>query len=148
MLVFDASALLDSAHPDHPQWMVAVHDAWRRMDCHAPALIASEVGQVVHNKRAMQFGPTPELRSSAAELLLAQVGLVPSDPAMRALAGELCVLGLSFYDAEYVALAQRLDAILVTHDQAMAKVARVALGKARVVDLDGLRQLVKARPAA
>lgn len=146
MFVIDASALLDAALRDRPEWAVAVDDA-RRRGLHGPSILASEVAHVVHKKRPQEFGATVALRSAALELLLAQPVLAVSDAAHREAAAMIASTGLSFYDAEYAAVADRFGFALVTHDEDMARVARQVLGKPRVLDLDGLRQQVK-RPAA
>lgn len=138
--VIDASALLDAAHPDRAEWGVGLDAARRREGLVAPAILLSEVCNVVHCKRPLEFGPTVEARIIAAELLLAQAETVPSDDVHRAASAQVAKAGLTFYDAEYVALAAQLDCVLVTHDRAMAQVAVKLLGRARVVDLDGLRR--------
>lgn len=147
MFVIDASALLDAALVDRPEWAVAVDDA-RRAGLHAPSILASEVANVIHCKRPDEFGPTPDARCAAVELLLAQASLAASDGPHRAAAAAIAAAGLSFYDAEYVALASRLDCALVTHDHDMARAGQRFLGPGRVLDLDRLRQRLKRRPAA
>ena len=140
-IVVDASSLLAAAEPEHGEWAVALHDAHRRTALLAPALIASEAGHVVHDKRAREFGPSPERRAEALELLLGQLELVASDPAHRkeaALAGAR--QKVSFYDSEYLSLARATGGFLLTQDKALLKAAKAEFGPDGAFDLDGLRR--------
>ena len=144
----DASALLASATADRPEWAVALADLNRRGPLRAPARLASEAGNVIHRKRPAGLGADRAERGLILERLLAPVDLVPTEAGLRRHAGELAEAhGLSFYDAEYLALAKRDEAALVTQDGKLAKVAAKVLGARRVLDLDNLRRHLSASAA-
>lgn len=138
MFVIDASALILCTNADRPEWAVAVHLA-KRQGLHAPAILSSEVSHVVHRKRPQEFGPTVLDRTAFVELLLEETVIAGPDAAQRATAAQVSEAGLSFYDAEYVALAAQSSFTLVTHDAKMQRVAVQVLGPDCVLDLDGLR---------
>ena len=142
-VVVDASALLILLiDPGHPGEQVAA--ALQESDLHAPDLLPYEVSNVLRRHRiAGRLSPT--------EAALAH-------QAMRRLPIELWpheIIGdrtwdltgsLTAYDAAYVALAERLDALLVTADARLVR----ACGYERVLLAGGSDQLSRneARPAA
>lgn len=119
--VLDASVLakLAIAEPGAPSFLDWVKaNAGEEMV--APALAFSEVGRAV--QKANPRGPAKDL-AALQERALRSISLRPPSEgaAVWAVAD-----GLSFYDAEYVRLAQRLGAVLVTADHKMAERARKA----------------------
>lgn len=87
---------------------------------HAPALLYSEVGRVIQRNEARA---TPKDLASLHERALRSVHL-QSPVASEGISVWAVTSGLSFYDAEYVRLAQRLGGVLVTADKRMAEQAR------------------------
>lgn len=137
-VVVDTSALLDAVDQDHPAWGEALFRLGESGTFLAPAILASEAGNVVHRKRPGDFGVSTERRAELLETLLSLVDLVPSDPHARRRAAVLVQRHrLSFYDAEFLELAARHPvAILVTHDARLLAAARDALGPERAFRLD------------
>ena len=130
-LVLDASALLDGVDASRPEWAETMRDLQARYACRAPALLAWELGNVVHRKHPDVFGPK---RVELVEVLLDGVDLVPSDAASRARCAELVAsTGLTFYDAAYLDLA-REGAALVSQDRRLVSVARERGGAAYTLD--------------
>lgn len=141
-VVLDASALLDGADARHPERGETVRDLQARFRCLAPALLAWEVGNVVHRKHPDAFGTTPAARAAFVETLLEGVDLVPSDGAARARCGALVAeLGLTFYDAAYLELAMARGGVLVTQDRRLLQWARER--GARAFDLEGAARAMK-----
>ncbi|MGQ0536132.1 MAG: type II toxin-antitoxin system VapC family toxin [Methanobacteriota archaeon] len=141
-VVVDASAVLDAASPgdDFGRYTLLQE----RFASTAPALLAWELGSVVHGRKAALFGASPEERSAALELLLAGIDLVPTDEAGRARTGALAARhSLRFYDASYLELAGRDDStVFVTEDKRLLAAAARALGGDRATGLSGVPALV------
>ena len=133
LVVLDASALLDGADAARPEWGVAVRDLQARHPCAAPALLAWELGNVVHRKHAKAFAPRGV---DLVEVLLEEVDLVPSDAASRRRCGDLvAATGLTFYDASYLDLALATPgAVLVSQDRRLVAAARERGGRAYLLD--------------
>ena len=145
LVVVDASAILDAARPG-PSF-----DAYSKLQgefvLQAPALVAWEIGNVVHGRRASDHGRSPAERASALELMIAGLDLVPSDARGRRRAGEIAARrGLTFYDASYLEVAERdTTACLVTQDRALLAASKQALGDERASDLAGIPKLLARR---
>lgn len=133
LVVLDASALLDGVDRDHPEWAEAVRDLQARHPCRAPALLAWELGNVVHRKHPQTFGPD---RAGLVEVLLDGVDLVPSDAPARRRCGDLvAATGLTFYDASYLDLAlAEPGGVLVSQDRRLVQAARDKGGRAYTLD--------------
>lgn len=141
--VLDASALLVAGLPGGEQHGVTLDRMARTGTVSGPAILASDCGNVIHRKRPRDFGVTSVSRTTALELLLARVEVVPSTPAHRELAGQVAENeGLCFYDAEYVAAAALSDAVLVTQDRPLRAAAARVLGDSRALDWDAARRRV------
>lgn len=139
-MILDASALLDAVDSGRPERAAALRDVQARHPCRAPALLAWELGNVIHRKHPDAFGP-PERREALLELLLEGVDIVPSDAGGRARGAALvAATGLTFYDAAYLALA--IDAprpVLVSQDRRL-----VAAARERGADAMGLEEAGRA----
>ncbi|MEA3199788.1 MAG: hypothetical protein QOE90_1216 [Thermoplasmata archaeon] len=135
VLVLDASVVLDGAAPG-PRFdaLSALHE---RFACRAPALLAWEIGHVVHGRRAALFAATPQKRAALVEAMLEGIELVPTDAAARAATARLAARhGLTFYDASYLELAAREpEGTLATHDAALRRAAQRELA-GRALGLD------------
>lgn len=146
--VWDTSAILEAGLPNQPDVGLLLHRCRQADGVLAPALLASELGQMVHRKYAQAFGPSAWARAAAHELLLQQVDVVASDEAHRQLAGALADKhGLSFYDAEFIALALARRAFLISQDNDLLDAARIELGAPNAMDLEGLRRRMAAEAA-
>jgi predicted nucleic acid-binding protein len=112
----------------------------------APALMAWEVGNVVHIKLAKRFGRSAEARSNLVDAMLDDIQFArTTPPSWRATAriAERC--GLSFYDAAYVEVAARDDvSFVVTEDLRLARAAERLLGKGRAYTTQGVAQALDA----
>lgn len=133
VVVLDASALLDGVDARRPEWGEAVRDLQARHPCLAPALLAWELGNVIHRKHPDVFGPA---RAQLLEVLLEGVGLVEPDAASRRRCGELVAAsGLTFYDAAYLDLAaSEAGGVLVSQDRRLVAAARERGGAAYTLD--------------
>ena len=122
-LILDASALLDGVDASRPEWGETVRDLLARHPCAAPALLAWELGNVVHRKHPEVFGPR---RAETLETLLECVDLVPSGAEARRRCGDLvAATGLTFYDAAYLDLARSAsEGGLVSQDRRLLAAAR------------------------
>lgn len=147
--VVDASALVLLAQTEEsdPRAARAADVLPRLGESHglgAPALIAWEIGNVIHRKRAGQWS-TADQRARVARAVLSGVVHVAPGPERVDRAGRLAhAHGLSFYDAAYLELAHSDDAcILLTEDRALHESARRALGDARAHDLASVEQLLQ-----
>jgi predicted nucleic acid-binding protein len=122
VIVVDASAILDvvlrtrSAHRVFPY--LREHEG----SLHAPHLLDAEVGQVL--RRILLRGDIRPRRVAQAIRFVERIGVVryPHHPFL-ARAVELR-RNLTVYDALYVALAEALDAPLLTRDGGMGRSAR------------------------
>lgn len=137
-IVIDTSALIDATDAAHPGWAFALTRLHATHPVRAPVLLASEAGNVVHRKHPEIFGPSPVERAAFLEAILDGIDLSPQDPEARARCGAIsAALRISFYDAEFVELAQREEgALLVTHDGPLLEAARRELGPHRALTLD------------
>lgn len=140
--VVDTSALIDSADDDHPDWGASIFRLLADHEVRAPALLASEAGNVVHHKHPDVFGTDPEERAAFLEDLLEGVTLVPSTPGARhRLAHLVASTGLTYYDAEFLELAERADdTLLVSHDRTLREAGRELLGEDRALDLGAVHR--------
>jgi predicted nucleic acid-binding protein len=128
LIVIDASALLELLLLTPAGLEVADRVFAERRTLHAPELIDVEVAQVV--RRYVRLGDLSELRAQAlfedlADLRLRRYRHLPCWAGRGS-----CADNLTVYDAVYVALAEGLDAVLLTRDRALAEAphrARVEL---------------------
>lgn len=123
MIVFDASAAVDLLLDTTPfSTQVAVHLLQHVGEVHAPHLLDAEIGQVL--RRHVLRGELHPRRAEQAVGFLADLHIVRY--------GHLTLLpralqlrrNLTVYDALYVALAEILEAPLLTRDAGMASSAR------------------------
>ncbi|MBI4394007.1 MAG: type II toxin-antitoxin system VapC family toxin [Euryarchaeota archaeon] len=137
-VVVDSSALIDSVDSEKPGLDEAFALIAAEHELLAPVLLASECGNVVHRKRAARFGRDAMERAGALELLLGQVTLVLLDAEDRRRAGSLVEeAGVTYYDAEFLALADARGAALLSQDSRLRDAARKILGPERVLDVRG-----------
>ncbi len=140
-VVVDASVLVRAYDRSDPGWSVALTalaGAMARWPVKAPLLALWEIGQVVHRKAADSFGPDPATRNGHLARMLADVDLdTPIDAVETgSRTGALVeTLGLTFYDAAYVELAQREAGacILLTDDGVLGTRAGRVLGPGRAL---------------
>ncbi len=119
MIVLDASAMLELLLDTEPGARVADRVLARRESLHAPHLIDLEVAHVVH-----RFERLGEITSrKASEALQDLVHLTLQRHGHAVLLGRVRELrhSCSTYDAAYVALAEALDAPLLTRDARLAR---------------------------
>lgn len=118
MPVVDASVLVAYLTGGEPAEQARVRLLREPLDLWAPHLVDAEVGHAI--RRAVSLG---ELRASAGRAALEDLAALPLRraphaallaPAWRRRAN------LSFYDALYVALAERLETVLITLDGRLA----------------------------
>lgn len=135
VLVLDASVVLDGAAPG-PRFD-ALSGLHERFACRAPALLAWEIGHVVHGRRAAAYGSMTPRRTALVEAMLEGIDLVATDASARASTARLATKhGLTFYDASYLELATReAEGALATHDAVLRRAAERELA-GRVVGLD------------
>lgn len=125
MIVVDASAVVElllggnRAEVVLP-WMEAEEGA-----LHAPALLDVEVAQVL--RRIVASGAMNPGRGTAAVELLQELPIARHDH--RSLLPRIWALRnhLTAYDASYVALAEALDAPLLTFDAALARAPKLTV---------------------
>lgn len=136
-VVTDASVLAKSGSIDDPHAAIVLQHLQRRYDVLAPAVAASELGNVAHRKDPDAFGADPRERSATLENLLEGITLVGSDADLRTTAGKRCTThSLSFYDAEYLALAElTASSILLSDDRKLLEAGKDVLGVRRVMSL-------------
>lgn len=110
----------------------------------APALLAWEIGQIVHRKRAAEW-PDLATRQGTAALLVQDVDLDVPDAAAAERCGSLAEKhAISYYDAAYLELALRKPSgLLVTEDERLRRAAALELGPDRALDLHALGRLVE-----
>ncbi len=120
MLVVDASVLVVALADDGPEGDAA-RTRLRGESLAAPALVDLEVASVL--RRQNRVGILDDRR---AEMALADLEAIPMDRAPhRPLLARCWELrnNLTTYDAAYVALAEALDATLLTGDRRLAQAA-------------------------
>ena len=122
----DASALVELLLATELAPKVAAEIAGDDADLHVPSLCDVEVASAL--RRALLAGRLDEDRALAALRDLADLPL--SRHGHQLLLGRVLALrdNLSAYDATYAALAERLEATLVTADARLAAAARGHLG--------------------
>jgi predicted nucleic acid-binding protein len=128
LIVIDASALVDLLLKRPPGARIAAAIGDQRA-IHAPQLIDTEFLHVMRRWVAREWLTVPRAESALADL--DDLALVHHDH--RPLRARVWALRerLSAYDATYVALAEGLDATLVTTDRRLARAAR---GLVAIVD--------------
>jgi predicted nucleic acid-binding protein len=115
-IVIDASALVKRvlAEPDSARFR-----AWFNENDSArftaPSLIFYETGRVL--EKSLAGAEASELRALHSRLLAGVVLIPPSEAAWDARRD------LTFYDAQYIEVAKRLDAVLLTADERMRTAA-------------------------
>lgn len=130
MMVLDASAGVDLLIGAAPSSQIVEHVREHDYDLHAPHLIDAEIGQALRGKVLGRTLKTTDAMKALAELDRVPIERYPHRPfADRAFAFRS---NLTFYDALYLALAEALDATLLTRDAALAKVARRSVDVALV----------------
>jgi predicted nucleic acid-binding protein len=136
---------LDASDAEHLAWGQALEQVQIRCDAVAPRVLASEAGNVVHGKRAAEFGATAAERSERLEWLLATVRLVDSDAEARRRSGAIAEAErLSFYDAEFLELALRdAEALLLTQDHRLLATGKRRLGARRALSLDAVSEALE-----
>lgn len=118
-----ASALLDQPFTANAHRVLASPEP-----IHAPALLASELANAFWLQAREGRLSAPEAAARLRALEASGIELV-DDMALRERA--LCVAlqaGCTCYDAEYIALAEMLDAVFVTADRRQLRAARGILG--------------------
>ena len=139
-IVVDASAVIDGSSPANEEWFAAWSEVLDAAPLLAPALLAWEIGNVVHGRGGARFGRDEASRATAVETMLEGIELVGTDEPTRQACGTVArKLALTFYDASYLELAVREDdRLLLTQDAALLAAGRKALGAKRAFDLDGI----------
>lgn len=137
-VVVDTSALIDAADRRFPDRGETFRYLQGRYPVEAPALIASEAGNVVHRKHPEAFGQDVAERAEVLETLLEGISTVGGGEGQRGRSGWLCdELGLTFYDAEFLELADRgPETVLITQDAQLHEAGRRYLGDDRCLTLD------------
>lgn len=121
MIVVDASALVDLLlnRPSGPRTAAAIGG---QQAIHAPQLLDTEVLHVLHRWVAREWLTLPRAETALrdlGELRLVHHDHRPLRPRVWALRDRM-----GAYDATYVALAEALDATLVTTDRRLGRAAR------------------------
>lgn len=118
MIVVDTSALLDAvlARPAKPALLARLSD---EHDLHAPHLIDAEVLHAL--RRLALTGAVPEQRLAEARTDIGDIAVTRYP--LGSLADRVWQLRhhLTAYDATFIALAETLDAPLVTCDRRLAR---------------------------
>src|SRR5437870_13903674 len=126
-VVVDTSALLATFEGGASEEMERLQ---ARAALTAPAIMAFELGNVVHRKRRQLFGKNLADRQALVDALLLGVEIAPTVAEDLAEVGRIAEEDrLTFYDAAFLALAARTSATLLTEDAALAKAAASRLGK-------------------
>jgi predicted nucleic acid-binding protein len=94
----------------------------RRGHLTAPSLIAAEVANALRLQVRVGRLASDSAQSAMRDLLDAEIQLVPIEGLARAALAVALELGVSAYDASYIALAELLDLPLVTADRRLAAV--------------------------
>lgn len=124
----DTSALMRLYIPDGPLpdgLGKALQNAGRGNDALiAPELILAEAGQVLHKKRAQNVISDAETEALLDRILALPIRLF-SHRALLPVACDLAVeINLTVYDALFLALAQRHNAVLFTADEKLGYAAQ------------------------
>lgn len=137
-MVVDTSAVVDAVDARFPDRGEAFRYLQGSFPTQAPPLLAAEAGNVVHAKHPDAFGDTASERAAVVEELLAGIEIVETPRRSRERCGELVEeAGLTFYDAQFLELAERDDrSLLLTQDADLLDVAKDLLGDERATDLD------------
>lgn len=142
--VIDASALVLAVQREERDARAALARKLlpRLLEAHgltAPALLAWELGQIVHRKRPTEWRDRAH-RSRTLQLLLEDIELAPPDAAMLERTGHIAEAhDLSFHDAAYLELAAGAeDRFLLTEDERLLSAGRALLGPERTFDLGRL----------
>lgn len=137
-IVVDTSALVESVDERFPDRGEAFRYLQGTYPMLAPRIIESEAGNVVHAKFPNAFGPDISDRVKLLETLLEGIHPAESSPLGRDRCAEIVEqTGLTFYDSEYLEVADRQDVnALLTEDQALIQAGREVLGGARTFNLD------------
>ena len=122
MIVADASAVIEALLGTPPGLVVAQQLFETGQTVHAPHLIDLEVAHAIRRYVAIGDIDEPFGRATIRNMVDMQIRRYPHDvllPRVWELRGNL-----SAYDAVYVALAETLDAPLLTRDRRLADAAR------------------------
>lgn len=118
MIVLDASAAIEILRRSEPGWalLARLHDPAETL--HAPHLLTVEVAQVL--RRLSAHGSVSQRRAEEAieDLAALDIARYDHEPLLPRM-WDLCD-NLTAYDAAYVALAEVLDAPLITRDERLA----------------------------
>jgi predicted nucleic acid-binding protein len=128
VIVADASALLELLLDTAAAPLVARHLRALGETLHAPHLVDAEIASAVRRYEAAHLLSDAEGAAAIADLLALRIERHPHTTLLRR-AWELRTT-ITAYDAMYVALAEALDAPLVTRD---ARLARSHGHRARIV---------------
>lgn len=121
-VVLDASVVLKWFHSEGEEHLQAARDLRSQFEAgelqvFAPPLLWLEVINVA--ARRWRWG-LPQLEQLAA--LLPELGFVVAEPELHRVA-RWCAIGLTAYDAAYVALAEQAAIELITADRELSRVA-------------------------
>ena len=138
-VILDASVLiegLDHASPSAPK-AIELRQSLAKQDLQAPALVVWETGNFVARWVTKSTTETAEDGSIALAGLTRFMAMeIPSIEAAARIIRLTQDHGLTFYDANYLELAQRdPSAILISNDGRLRDAAYKTLGKERVYDL-------------
>ncbi len=127
IVVVDTSALIRLYIPDGPMPDGLVHalqEAERgNVRVLAPELLLAEAAQVLHKKRVRRLISADECKDILNQLLLLRISFIPH-AAMVVRACELAhQVGLTVYDALFLALAEHHSAHLITADDTLRDAA-------------------------
>lgn len=147
--VIDASALLAGHDDSTMATAIGLEALEGEHVLLAPALLSSETGHVIHRKRPERYGRSVEERTSVQEILLRDIELVQPDAAARSACARLAArTGLSWYDAEYLALAQARGAPMITQDLRLLAAGLDVLGRGGAMTIEeAIRDHVTVGPA-
>lgn len=120
MIVVDSSALVEVLidSPDAPAIAAVLFDARHRSRLCAPHLIDVEIAQVVRRLAARRAIHAQRAQAALDALIVFPLYRYPYDVLVPRIWGLRA--NLTAYDAVYVALAEALDAPLLTHDAKLA----------------------------
>jgi predicted nucleic acid-binding protein len=118
--VIDASALSALAFNEPDASSIA--DLLEGQTLVAPALVVYEVGNACWKKCRREPASAANLRQAFADILHLEIELFEIEPVQVLVMAENC--GITFYDASYLWLADRLKARLVTLDQRLEQMMK------------------------